>query len=49
MFDVPESTPYNSVRMYLVMMFSIFSEACQLCEFAFGAAIEDKFMSGEAC
>ncbi len=49
MFDVPESHPYNSVRMYLVMMFSICSEACQLCEFAFGAAIEDKFMSGEAC
>ena len=49
MVDVPESLPYNSVRMYLVMMFYIFSEACQLCEFPFGAAIEDQFMSGEAC
>ena len=42
MFDVPESPPYNSVRIYLVMMFSIFSEACQLCKFAFCAAIQKK-------
>ena len=49
MFDVPESHPYNSVRMYLVMMFSIFSEACKLCKFAFGETIQKQFMSGEAC
>jgi hypothetical protein len=49
MFDVPESHPYNSVRMYLVMMSSILSEACKLCKFAFGETIQKQFMSGEAC
>jgi len=49
MFDVQELPPDNSVRMYLVMMFSIFSEACQLCKFAIGVVIQKQFMSGEAC
>ena len=30
-------------------IFSIFSEACQLCKLAFGEAIQKQYMSGEAC